>query len=100
MMIDVVLPCLDDEEAALPWVLGRMPDGYRPIDRRFGHPLEMVLRAAAYGRRITGTAVAYRPRVGRSKVTGTVRGTFRAIRDMRRVMGEVGGGVVRTGGAA
>jgi glycosyltransferase involved in cell wall biosynthesis len=30
MEIDVVLPCLD-EEAALPWVLGRMPDGFHPI---------------------------------------------------------------------
>src|SRR5687767_1251107 len=29
-VIDVVLPCLD-EAAALPWVLDRMPDGYRPI---------------------------------------------------------------------
>src|SRR5690242_4173744 len=27
---DVVLPCLN-EAAALPWVLSRMPDGYRPI---------------------------------------------------------------------
>ena len=30
MKIDVVLPCLD-EEAALRWVLSRMPAGYRPI---------------------------------------------------------------------
>jgi hypothetical protein len=30
MKIDVVLPCLN-EEAALPWVLGRMPHGYRAI---------------------------------------------------------------------
>src|SRR4051812_27822146 len=29
-MPDVVLPVLD-EAAALPWVLGRLPDGYRPI---------------------------------------------------------------------
>src|SRR5438477_9425488 len=29
-MPDVVLPCLD-EAAALPWVLSRMPDGYRAI---------------------------------------------------------------------
>lgn len=29
-MIDVVLPVLD-EAAAIPWVLGRMPAGYRPI---------------------------------------------------------------------
>lgn len=30
MLIDVVLPCLN-EEVALPWVLGRMPDGCTPI---------------------------------------------------------------------
>ncbi|MGH3744397.1 MAG: glycosyltransferase, partial [Mycobacteriales bacterium] len=29
-MIDVVLPCLD-EAAALPWVLSRMPAGFRPL---------------------------------------------------------------------
>ncbi|WP_440072154.1 glycosyltransferase family 2 protein [Streptosporangium sp. OZ121] len=57
-------------------------------DRRFGYPLEMVLRAAAAGWRITEADVDYLPRVGRSKVTGTVRGTLRAIADMRRVMGE------------
>jgi glycosyltransferase involved in cell wall biosynthesis len=55
-------------------------------DRRFGWPLEMVLRAAAAGWRIDQVAVAYRPRVGRSKVTGTVRGTARAIGDMARVL--------------
>ncbi len=205
-MIDVVLPCLD-EAAALPWVLGRMPDGYRAIvvdngstdgsadvaevhgaqvvhepqrgfgaachtgllaatsdvvcfmdadasldpaelsevlallhdadlalgrrrpvtrgawpvharvgnalvarrfglrdigpmraarrealldlgltDRRSGYPLEMVLRAERRGWRIAETDVAYHPRTGRSKVTGTVRGTFQAVRDMRRVL--------------
>jgi glycosyltransferase involved in cell wall biosynthesis len=57
-------------------------------DRRFGYPLEMVLRAASAGWRITETEVDHLPRVGRSKVTGTVRGTLRAIADMRRVMGE------------
>lgn len=51
-------------------------------DRRFGWPLEMVLRAAAAGWRIAEVPVPYRPRVGRSKVTGTVRGTVRAVRDM------------------
>jgi dTDP-L-rhamnose 4-epimerase len=55
-------------------------------DRRFGWPLEMVLRAAAAGWRIDEVAVAYRPRVGRSKVTGTVRGTARAVSDMARVL--------------
>ncbi|MFB4318262.1 glycosyltransferase family 2 protein [Actinomadura sp. 21ATH] len=58
-------------------------------DRRFGYPLEMVLKAAAAGWRITELDVAYRPRVGRSKVTGTVGGTVRAVRDMRRVLAEV-----------
>jgi len=30
--------------------------------------------------------VPYRPRTGRSKVTGTVGGTLRTVRDMRRVL--------------
>jgi glycosyltransferase involved in cell wall biosynthesis len=55
-------------------------------DRRFGWPLEMVVRAAAAGWRIEERPVAYLPRVGRSKVTGTVRGTARTVRDMRRVL--------------
>ncbi|MES9608069.1 glycosyltransferase, partial [Actinomadura sp. NPDC000929] len=29
-MIDVVLPCLNEAEA-LPWVLDRMPDGFRAL---------------------------------------------------------------------
>ena len=55
-------------------------------DRRFGWPLEMVLRAAAAGWRIDEVPVPYAPRAGRSKVTGTVSGTLRAVRDMRRVL--------------
>ena len=55
-------------------------------DRRSGWPLEMVLRAADASWRIHETSVRYAPRVGRSKVTGTVRGTFQAVRDMARVM--------------
>jgi glycosyltransferase involved in cell wall biosynthesis len=51
-------------------------------DRRFGWPLEMVLLAARDGWRVADVPVAYRPRVGRSKVTGTVRGSARALRDM------------------
>jgi glycosyltransferase involved in cell wall biosynthesis len=51
-------------------------------DRRFGWPLEMVLRAAAQGWRIEERQVGYTTRAGRSKVTGTVRGTARAVRDM------------------
>jgi glycosyltransferase involved in cell wall biosynthesis len=55
-------------------------------DRRFGWPLEMVLRAAAAGWRIDELPVPYAPRTGKSKVTGTVRGTMRAVRDMSRVL--------------
>ncbi|HEY2636692.1 MAG TPA: glycosyltransferase family 2 protein [Solirubrobacteraceae bacterium] len=55
-------------------------------DRRFGWPLEMVLRAAACGWRIEERPVGYRARTGRSKVTGTVRGTVRTVRDMRAVL--------------
>ena len=56
-------------------------------DRRFGWPLEMVVRAAQAGWRIEEREVGYRPRIGRSKVTGTVRGTVRAVRDMAGVLG-------------
>jgi glycosyltransferase involved in cell wall biosynthesis len=55
-------------------------------DRRFGWPLEMVLRAADAGWTIRETAVAYHPREGRSKVTGTLKGTVRAVRDMTGVL--------------
>lgn len=51
-------------------------------DRRSGWPLEMVLRATAAGWQIREVDVDYLPRTGRSKVTGTVRGTVHAIRDM------------------
>ena len=51
-------------------------------DRRFGWPLEMVLLAAASGWRIEEVGVGYRARSGASKVTGTVRGTARTVRDM------------------
>jgi glycosyltransferase involved in cell wall biosynthesis len=51
-------------------------------DRRFGYPLEMVLRAAAAGWRVDETEVGYSARAGRSKVTGTVCGTARAVADM------------------
>jgi glycosyltransferase involved in cell wall biosynthesis len=55
-------------------------------DRRFGYPLEMVLRAAQAGWRIAEEPVRYRPRTGKSKVTGTVGGTLRTVRDMRKVL--------------
>ena len=55
-------------------------------DRRFGWPLEMILRASAAGWRLEEVPVSYLARQGRSKVTGTVRGTVRAVRDMAAVL--------------
>jgi glycosyltransferase involved in cell wall biosynthesis len=55
-------------------------------DRACGWPLEMVLLAAAAGWSIDEVGVAYRARAGRSKVTGTARGTMRAVRDMAAVL--------------
>jgi dTDP-L-rhamnose 4-epimerase len=57
------------------------------VDRRFGWPLEMVVKAAQADWRIAEVAVEYRPRSGgRSKVTGSLRGTLRAMRDMAAVL--------------
>ena len=56
-------------------------------DRGSGWPLEMVVRAHAAGWRIGEVPVSYRPRAGgRSKVSGTVRGTIKAARDMGAVL--------------
>jgi glycosyltransferase involved in cell wall biosynthesis len=55
-------------------------------DRRFGWPLEMVLRASEAGWTIGEVGVPYREREGRSKVTGTFRGTVRTIGDMSKAM--------------
>jgi hypothetical protein len=55
-------------------------------DRRFGYPLEMVMAAATTDWRIHEVDIPYLPRSGRSKVTGTVSGTVRTVRDMRRVL--------------
>ena len=60
--------------------------GLNLTDRRFGYPLEMVLSAAAVGWRLAEVEVAYLPRIGKSKVTGTVRGSVRTVRDMSRVL--------------
>jgi glycosyltransferase involved in cell wall biosynthesis len=57
-------------------------------DRRFGYPLELLVAAGRAGWPVTEVDVAYHPRAAgtRSKVTGTVRGTARAIHDMGRVL--------------
>jgi glycosyltransferase involved in cell wall biosynthesis len=57
-------------------------------DRRFGYPLELLIRAARAEWRVVEFDVAYRPRAAgtKSKVSGSVRGTARAIRDMAGVL--------------
>ena len=62
--------------------------GLHLTDRRFGYPLEMVTSAADAGWRISEVDVDYAVRTegSRSKVTGTVLGTIRTVRDMRSVL--------------
>src|SRR6266702_3105813 len=80
--------------AALAWRLRRAARvplhdlGPMRAARRFGYPLEMVVAAAQAGWRIGEVDVDYAPRTAgtRSKVTGTVRGTARAVRDMAKVL--------------
>lgn len=57
-------------------------------DRRFGYPLELLIRAARAEWRVVEFDVTYRPRTAgtKSKVSGSVRGTARAIRDMAGVL--------------
>ena len=57
-------------------------------DRRSGYPLEMFLKAAEANWRILEVDTTYSPRVGRSKVTGTVRGTLTAVNDMSALLRE------------
>lgn len=57
-------------------------------DRRSGYPLEVVLKGHAAGWRILEVDAPYSPRIGRSKVTGTIRGTMTAIKDMSRLLAE------------
>ena len=57
-------------------------------DRRSGYPLELVLKGNAIGWRVIEVDTPYSPRIGRSKVTGTVRGTATAITDMSRLLAE------------
>jgi len=59
-------------------------------DRRFGYPLELLIAAGRAGWRVVEVDVDYHPRAAgtRSKVTGTVLGTIRAVRDMSAVLAQ------------
>ncbi len=45
----------------------------------YGWPVEMVVKAARKGLRLQSVPIHYRKRIGRSKVTGTLKGTILAI---------------------
>ena len=47
-------------------------------DRNFGWTVEMQVKAALRGLRVVEVPVDYRPRIGQSKVSGTLSGTVRA----------------------
>jgi glycosyltransferase involved in cell wall biosynthesis len=47
-------------------------------DRNFGWTVEMQVKAARCGLRVVEVPVDYRPRVGESKISGTLLGTVRA----------------------
>jgi glycosyltransferase involved in cell wall biosynthesis len=51
-------------------------------DRRSGYPAETLIRACDARWRIAEVGVDYLPRRGRSKVTGSPLGAWRAVRDM------------------
>ena len=48
------------------------------VDKDFGWTVEMQVKAAKYKLRATEVPVNYRKRIGKSKVSGTIKGTFMA----------------------
>jgi glycosyltransferase involved in cell wall biosynthesis len=57
------------------------------VDRRSGYPLELLVRAAAAGWRVDEFDVSYGPRTGgKSKVSGSLRGSVTAIVDFWKVI--------------
>jgi glycosyltransferase involved in cell wall biosynthesis len=65
-------------------------------DRGFGWTVEMQVKARRAGLRVREVAVDYRPRLGRSKISGTVSGTVRAG---ARILGTIARHALRPGGA-
>lgn len=57
------------------------------VDRRSGYPLELLVRAAAAGWRVAEFDISYGPRTGgKSKVSGSLRGSMIAILDFWKVI--------------
>lgn len=57
-------------------------------DRRFGYPLELMVKASRAGWTVREVDVDYRPRAAgtRSKVSGSVKGTARVVQDFAKVL--------------
>lgn len=77
---------------------------FRAIDRRalerlgmsertFGWTVEMQIKAARDGLRTLEVPVSYRPRIGTSKISGTIRGSFNAG---RAILGQITRAALRT----
>jgi glycosyltransferase involved in cell wall biosynthesis len=47
-------------------------------EETYGWPVEMIVKASARGYRIAQVPVSYHPRIGTSKITGTLRGSLGA----------------------
>jgi glycosyltransferase involved in cell wall biosynthesis len=61
--------------------------GLGVVDRRSGYPLELLVRAAAAGWQVVEFDVSYGPRTGgKSKVSGSLRGSITAILDFWKVI--------------
>ncbi|WP_328459192.1 MULTISPECIES: glycosyltransferase family 2 protein [unclassified Amycolatopsis] len=62
--------------------------GLGVTDRAFGYPLELLIKAQRAGWRVDESDVRYgeRAKGTKSKVSGSVRGTLRAVRDFGRVL--------------
>jgi glycosyltransferase involved in cell wall biosynthesis len=70
-------------------------EALRMRDPDFGWTVEMQVKAARAGLRCTEVPVSYRRRVGRSKITGTLRGTVLAS---RKILGTIFREALRGGG--
>ncbi|MEK7316623.1 MAG: glycosyltransferase family 2 protein [Candidatus Eisenbacteria bacterium] len=63
-------------------------------DRDFGWTIEMQVKAARRGVRTVEVPVRYRRRIGRSKISGTIRGTFLAG---SKILGTIAADLLRHG---
>jgi len=52
----------------------------------YGWPVEAIARATRLGYRVRAVPVSYRPRIGTSKISGTVRGSVLAGYRMLRAV--------------